>query len=272
MCPTSARPLAVVDIGNQQIKLGLNRIEPAVGRESPRLLRLSTQDTPLGELFTWLPIEPVDWCVATVHRDAEQRLASWVQAHRPGDAYQLVHNSDVPIEVDVEHPDRVGTDRLLAAVAANQLRTPSRNAIVIDAGSAITIDLVSNRGAFEGGVILPGLKILGQALANQTDALPLVHGSLSDEQPPVVGRSTQGAILSGMFWGSVGAVREVVQRITEGLPAAPDLFLSGGDAQHFAPFLEGQPRIVEDLVFSGLEIVHGRLKEGMPGRGDLDRS
>jgi type III pantothenate kinase len=252
-----------VDIGNQQIKLGRFVSGDEMANHPVEACRLSTQGDDLDALSAWLPDGPIAWYVATVHRQAEQRLASWVHRQRAADAYRLVTNADIPMEMRVEHPRRVGTDRLLAAAAADRLRTPGRAAIVVDAGSAITVDLVSADGAFEGGVILPGLRIMGQALDAQTDALPFVPGSLTEAPPPVVGKSTEAAIRSGMYWGAVGAVREVVSRMVKQLPTEPELFLAGGDAQHFAPYLDGQLHIAADLVFAGLALVYRHLNRGM---------
>jgi type III pantothenate kinase len=148
----------------------------------------------------------------------------------------------------------VGADRLLAAVAVNCLRDPARAAIVVDAGSAITVDLVSSDGCFQGGVILPGFQMTARALAEGTDLLPLVEGPLVVDTPAVVGKSTVAAIRSGLFWGGVGAVRELIARISADLAARPQVFIAGGDAGRLAPFLDDDVRIVRDLVLAGIAI------------------
>ena len=77
------------------------------------------------------------------------------------------------------------------------------------------MDLVGADGAFEGGVILPGFRLTAQALAAGTNLLPLASFTGEDQPPPVVGKNTEGAIRSGLFWGAVGAVREVIDTILE---------------------------------------------------------
>jgi type III pantothenate kinase len=192
------------------------------------------------------------WRVASVQRAAEDRLREWISQKRPADKYQLLGHADLPIQVDVERPERVGLDRLAAAVAANRLRQPNRPAIVVDAGTAITVNLVTADGVFRGGVILPGFKLTTQALAEGTDLLPLVEFSGTCEPPPVVGRSTEAAIRSGLFWGSVGAVRDLIGRVASQLPMAPQVFVTGGDAYRFAGFISADATYVPDLVLIGI--------------------
>src|SRR6185436_9148397 len=92
----------------------------------------------------------------------------------------------------------------------------------------ITVDLVGSDGAFEGGVILPGFHMSAEAL-DSADLLPLVAFSPADPPPAVVGKDTQSAIRSGLFWGAVGAVREIIERMKLDLPQEADVFVTGGD-------------------------------------------
>src|SRR5207247_7904642 len=109
-------------------------------------------------------------------------------ADRADDKIRMLTHRDLPIQARVDFPDRVGLDRLAAAVAANVIRRQSRPAIVIDAGSAITVDFVAADGAFEGGVILPGFRMSAEALYG-ADLLPLAVLSPDDEPPAVVGKN-----------------------------------------------------------------------------------
>jgi len=263
--PDSTRLLAV-DIGNHQHKFGLLSAEEAVALPQPSsVLKVPTQGELFDELAEWLPTDRLDWCVATVHRQAELRLSEWVRIHRPNDQYVLLGNGDLPIDIRVDHPEQVGADRLLAAVAVNQLRAVDCAAIVVDAGSAITVDLLSADGAFEGGVILPGLDMVAKAMARQTDLLPFVRYSIADKPPPIVGKSTTGAISSGLFWGSIGAVREAVSRMSSELEADSELFLAGGDAGKLSPFLPRSAQIVPELVLAGIAVTFAQLEERPTG-------
>ena len=100
------------------------------------------------------------------------------------------------------------------------MRPPGRPAVVIDVGTAITVDLVSAEGAFLGGAILPGIAMSARALHEFTDLLPLVDMSELAAPPPALGDSTEAAMRSGLFWGAVGAVRQLIEQLAGDAPAA----------------------------------------------------
>ena len=252
--------LIAVDIGNSSTKAGwFDQTAAASALPQPRLVReFPTGQAPPNSWLADLPAEPLRWRVSSVQREGQRLLADWVQAHRPQDDFRILTASELPLAVRVEHPDRVGLDRLAAAVAANQLRDPDRAAIVIGAGTAVTVNLVSHDGAFAGGVILTGFRMQAKALSETTDLLPLTHWQPGDEPPPVIGTNTIAAIKSGLFWGAVGAVREVVARMTAQLDHQPQVFVTGGDLARLAPFLSDETRFVPNLVLAGIAIAAGR--------------
>jgi pantothenate kinase type III len=214
-----------------------------------------------------------EWFVASVHRGAADRLSSLVnhvsaerRLHWP---LRRLTYQDVPLAIHVDEPHRVGIDRLLAATAVNCVRDPERAAIVVDLGTAIKVDLVSCEGAFAGGAILPGIGISARALHEFTDALPHIARERLDVPPPPLGKSTTAAIESGLFWGAVGAIRELVAKFASGQPLAPELFLTGGASPEVAKLLRPGPIDDESppvagvfhvphLVLAGIAIVAGK--------------
>jgi type III pantothenate kinase len=166
----------------------------------------------------------------------------------------LLSHADLPIGVAVEFPDRVGIDRLSGGVAANRLRNPARAAIVIGVGSAITVDLISADGVFRGGAILPGIGMSARALHEFTDLLPRSPLEELSSPPPALGTSTMAAIHAGLYWGAIGALRELIARLAEQVDeAAPgDVFLTGGAAPAVAAHLDPAARYIEYLVLSGI--------------------
>lgn len=245
--------LIAVDIGNSSTKLGWFG-ERAALVPVPSAVRDCNTAEPLPEAVVLeLPPEPAMWRVASVHREGERLLSEWVLLNRPRDDFKILTHRDLPLEVRVDYPERVGLDRLAAALAANALRD-GRPTIVVDAGTAITVDLVSAEGAFEGGVILSGFRLSAQALAGGTNLLPLATFTGQDQPPPVVGKNTEAAIRSGLFWGAVGAVREVIERMSADLPQVPHVFVTGGDLRHLAPLVSPHSRFIPNMVLSGIAI------------------
>jgi type III pantothenate kinase len=213
-----------------------------------------------AKLLDWLgdAADHNQWWIASVNRPAAERLTSWLKGRpAPAQRVRLLRAADVPITVAVPEPEKVGVDRLAGAAAANRLRTADRPAIVIGAGTAITVDLVSADGVFCGGAILPGIGTSARALNQFTDLLPKSSLEELATPPPALGTSTLPAINSGLYWGAVGAMRELIARLSETLGDAnstPEVFLTGGAAPSFAVTLGGTPRYVEHLVLSGIAL------------------
>jgi type III pantothenate kinase len=176
------------------------------------------------------------------------------------DNVRVLSGGDFKIENRTESPAGVGIDRLAAATAAEAIRRENTPAIVIDFGTAITVDLVSSDGAFEGGAILPGVGLAAEALHANTDALPVVRPRLEGKSPPAVGKNTEDAIRGGLYWGAVGAVRELISRQRDGLVTPPQVLVTGSTSPDMARLL-GSPeytvRYMPHLVLAGLAMSAG---------------
>jgi pantothenate kinase type III len=266
-----AATVVAVDVGNSQIKLGqfANRGDDDNSLPEPLAtleLTLSNVDALFDviALSKWctqhLSPETV-WLIGSVNRRAGELLSvtvsDWARQLELAWPVKLLTYRDLPIEVRVDEPARVGIDRLLAAVAANRLRSEDRAAIVVDLGTAITVDLVETDGAFAGGAILPGIGTAGRALADQTDALPHVALDPAKDPPAALGKSTTAAIQSGLYWGTVGAVSEIATRLATGLPTQPDYFITGGAASTVVGSIATSWRVqhVPHLVLSGIALL-----------------
>jgi type III pantothenate kinase len=141
---------------------------------------------------------------------------------------------------------------LLDAVAANRLRDPQRPAVVVDVGSAITVDLVSSDGAFLGGAILPGIAMSARALHEFTDLLPLIEMAELTVPPPALGTSTVPAMRSGLFWGAVGAIRQLTEQLSDSASGQPQIFLTGGAGPAVAQLLGQSAEHVPHLTLAGI--------------------
>jgi len=186
----------------------------------------------------------------------------------------VVAASHIPISTALVRPDTTGPDRLLAAWAALRLYGPPL--VVVDLGTATTVDAVDGDGFFLGGAILPGLGLAAAALAEGTARLPRVELQLPAE---AIGADTTAAIRSGVVIGHLGAVRELTRRMAlridpEGSRASPShVIVTGGHSAAtwaeaawrttLAPSLPAIADVLEpDLVLKGL----GMLAEHMGAR------
>jgi type III pantothenate kinase len=158
-------------------------------------------------------------------------LAEWARSH--GDrVVEIVHAGQLPLRTELAHPERVGIDRLFDAVAANSRRGPGVPAVIIDAGSAVTVDAVDASGAFLGGAILPGMRLMGEALHDYTALLPRV--GVPQLPPDWPGKDTESAVAAGIYWAVAGGGRTLLDRWSASLSVKPRVFLTGGDGPRLA--------------------------------------
>jgi type III pantothenate kinase len=158
---------------------------------------------------------------------------------------------DPGLRVECREPERVGRDRLFAARGA--LEITSAGAIVVDAGTALTVDAARGDGVFLGGAIAPGPALLARALADGTARLPKI---VPRGKGPALGRDTEEALQAGVVHGFRGAARELVDRIFEESELASVPILLTGGARGFLCEPSAFPgrRVIEegDLVHLGL--------------------
>ncbi|MDP6543286.1 MAG: type III pantothenate kinase [Phycisphaerae bacterium] len=160
----------------------------------------------------------------------------------------------LPIETSVPHPAGIGADRLCAAAAAYDHLGVA--CVVADFGSAITIDCVDSEGLFQGGAILPGLRMGAKALASQTAQLPEVQVAEPDW---IYGQDTAQAIIGGLVRGARGALRELIETYATEMGSWPVVILTGGDARVICPDVnesELAQAVVDDLVLRGVAIAY----------------
>ena len=247
----------VIDIGNSSIKLGLWCDTAITGS-----VRLPNHDTAgLAEAIALLrgrqPDDaPTDVAIASTQPVVLKRTRS-ILADGGADALVVGEEIPLPLPVDVEVAGQVGVDRLCSAAAAHH-RT-GHACVVVDFGSAITVDLIGDDGVFLGGAILPGLAMQRSALHERTAALPLVELSLP--QSPV-GRSTQEAIRSGIVYGTVGAVRGLVEQFAGRLGTWPQVVATGGDLELLKDECDFCDSWVPDLGLMGVGLAYERWRRG----------
>jgi type III pantothenate kinase len=249
-------PLIVVDIGNARIKLGRFENLAETGLPEPvAVLPLDGESPDLNVIKAWLGTEAElqpQWFLASVNRAGTTRLIDWLREYRPEDRITLLTSADLPLAVRLPRPDRVGIDRLVDAVAVNRLREKDRPAVIVDVGTAITVDLISADGAFLGGAILPGIAMAARALHDYTDLLPLVKTADLFSPPHALGQDTESAMHSGLFWGTVGAIRQLAEELGRTAGPPPQLFLTGGASPAVARLLAPDARHVPHLTLAGI--------------------
>jgi type III pantothenate kinase len=154
----------------------------------------------------------------------------------------------VPIKNKYKNPKQVGQDRLVGAYGA--MKIYGCPLIVVDLGTAITFDVISAKGDYLGGAIVPGIRLSAESLFLKTALLPHI-----EIQAPkhIIGKTTQESILSGLFYGYGSLCRGFIDLISQEIKANPKVVMTGGHTHLMKKFVSPKIRIIdEDLVFKGI--------------------
>ncbi len=216
-----------VDIGNSTIHAALYEREGEQCRQVSSTSETTLEIQSSSSLSAWISQldSACQWWTVCVNKARLEQLREWLASNRPVDSIEQLDFNDSPVPIHVDAPQQLGMDRLAAGVAANRLRRDGAAAIVVDSGTAITVDVVDPNGGFRGGAILPGVQMSARALDERTDALPRIIPV--DQPPPSIGTNTVAAIHSRLFWGSFGAVKELIRQHRDQIGDA-DVFVTGG--------------------------------------------
>jgi len=164
--------------------------------------------------------------------------------------------SEIPITINYDTPETLGADRIASVVAAHSLfglaEKPARSVIVIDAGTAVTCDVVSAEGVYQGGSIGAGPRIIGEALASSTAQLPAVDLEIPPQLPP---RSTKTAVQAGIMYGFLDAVDGMAGRLSEMVSDDPLVVATGGWADWLNEHSSQVDRAAADVVLEGVRLL-----------------
>jgi len=231
-----------LDIGNSQYKMavysGGKWSAVAEGKiDQPQEFRSNVLRNDTGN----------QWIISSVRKD----LLDMLKTYLPADKIQVIGNQDIPPDrIDYRTPHTLGMDRFLVTNGAYY--ESGKSVIVIDAGSAITIDLMSEKGVFLGGVIMPGLRVQRQSVADHLPELPAVENMIPEDWP---GKSSKECLEWGIHGSLQYALKGFMDRYTSTNPES-DLYLTGGDSEIIKQLLKSEQeiRVRKFLLFEGMRL------------------
>lgn len=160
------------------------------------------------------------------------------------------------LNIHVDVPSQVGSDRIVIAVAA--LAEYKAPLILIDMGTATTIEVVEPDNLYLGGVIFPGVKVSLDALTSRAAQLP---GISLDQPKHVIGKNTVDCMRSGTMYGNAAMIDGIVDRIEKELGHSSTLIATGGLAQFITPLCNRKVIVEKDLLLKGLNILYQKNKK-----------
>jgi len=258
----AAEQVVVVDAGNTNTVFGIYR-----GDRLERVFRLSTERSRTAHevaalllpLFRRAGLDPeatrgmVISSVVPPVSGVLSRLAEDTFEVRPLFVEPGVRTG-LPIRYD--HPAEVGADRIVNAVAAVELY--GAPIVAVDFGTATTFDVINTAGEYAGGIIAPGLTISAEALFAQASRLYRVDVK---KPPHLVGRNTGGAMQSGIYYGYLGLVDGILERLIETHPGLKTIVATGGDAELMTEASQHIREVNPDLTLVGLKLIYERNRE-----------
>jgi type III pantothenate kinase len=225
----------IFDVGNSRIKASQVR----GGKLGPLRAAFLDDQPGLQSLIEW-----PDACkecrafISSVNPPASARLIEQLAGIGVPTSWHLLSNGELfrdgYLTCHPELANSTGVDRMLSSIAV-QRRFPSQPAIVVDCGSAVTVNFTDATGCFQGGAILPGRRLMTQALSNGTAELPKIQVSVPRSP---IGRNTLDAITAGIAFSIGGGVRRLVDEFCVATASpGPKVVLTGGDAAFVASLI-----------------------------------
>lgn len=240
----------LVDIGNTLVKCAVTARGEVVAEARAERLTAGLLDG----LLAGRPVERA--IVSSTRGDAAEAVA--LVRRRVGHCLEFTPATPVPVGNAYRSPGTLGRDRLAAAVGAATL-LPGRDVLIVDVGTALTIDLVTADGVFRGGCISPGLRMRLQALHDHTAVLPLCEpadeaGEPAEPSAPetLLGRTTEEALVRGAVQSIVFEIEGYAARLREKFAGLCVIF-TGGDARFFEKRIKNTIFANRNPVFCGLD-------------------
>jgi type III pantothenate kinase len=244
--------LLAISVGNSRTQIGLF----AHGELTERHLVPHDEAATIAPLADRLfesirTLEDAAVYIASVNDPVADTIAEQVSEALDRPVIRMERDVAVPIGRQTDPEATTGEDRLLNAAAA--FDRAKQACVIIDAGTAMTVDFVDGEGTFHGGAILPGARMMLRALHEQTAQLPLVEFTVPEE---LIGHNTEQAIRVGVYHALRGAARELVEKYAEIYRGYPKVIATGGDAEMLFEGYDLVETIVPELTLQGMAVAH----------------
>jgi type III pantothenate kinase len=256
--------IIAVDIGNTNIGIGLflegkeQFIKSIPGNSRAKLtscLKSAWSKIPVAESSKEKKRDGV--IVISSVKPAWTKLIREIAKDDLGENIYVI-GKEIPLQMNlwVDEPDKVGTDRVVSAAAAYDVVEDA--VVVADFGTAVTIDLVNENGFFLGGVICPGFEISAKALKDNTAQLP--KAKITRPREPF-GKNTIEAINCGLYYSAVGLLQEVIRRYAEKIGKWPQTIITGSGAKTIKDDCGFIDSFVPNLVVKGIVLAYNKYIE-----------
>jgi type III pantothenate kinase len=249
--------LLVLDVGNTQTSFGVFKAGKLVQHWRAETQISKTVDEYASFLFPLMnhagldPLGCEGIAICSVVPPVEETFTRFCRHYLKQEPFRLSANSKLGFILRVDTPGEVGADRLAnTAYAVQKLSLP---AIVVDLGTATTFDVITQDKVYQGGIILPGVRMGAESLSSKTSLLPLIDVKFP---PSVIGKNTTTCIQSGVLFGYCDAIDGLLDRLQKELNSHCDIALTGGLSSLFHSKLRAKTKLLPDLTLEGTAMLY----------------
>lgn len=246
--------LLTIDIGNSSTKIGIYQDDVLTKKLSIATDNKKSAADSLTKVEKELPEEVESIIITSVVNKLPASYKKYAKSKYNVTPVIINHKLNLGFSIKYSPPEDCGTDRLAAAFAAT--RKYGLPVVVCDIGTATTIDLVTENNEFVGGIIAPGPDTLGSALFDKTSRLPKIDFEYTDK---IIGNSTISSIQSGIYFGYVGLIDGLIERILTEANEKPAIVSTGGFANTIAKKSKYLRVVEENLVLDGLRLINRKI-------------
>jgi len=243
--------LLAIDIGNTNITFGVFK-----GAVLKKTFDMPTKQYSRNKLLKKIAsLGPVDTLISSVVPGITRAIAKDMAKITGKRTYIIGKEIKVPIKNLYRRPEQVGQDRLVNAYAAARLY--GAPLIVVDFGTAITFDVISKNGAYEGGLILPGLGLSIEALKRGTALLPEIK---LNRPKGLIGKDTANSILSGIVYGFSAMTEQLNNKLKRIIGSRARVIATGGNAALIRRYCNNIDRLDNTLTLKGINLIYESFK------------
>ncbi len=242
--------LLAISVGNTRTRIGAfvaGKLEAVATHDNARPDRLEDALNQAHSRFSDTDPEDLHLLLSSVNPEQGEQVQQLVHRKLNRDIFRVEKDLPIPIGRQLDREALVGEDRLLNAAAA--FDALKQACVVVDAGTAITVDFVDGAGTFHGGAIAPGAQLMLDALTQRTAQLPDVEFKKPEE---TIGHNTTEAMLVGTYHGLRGMVHELTETFAEHVGQFPLVVATGGDGDLLFRDDPRVDRVVPDLTLLGM--------------------